>query len=700
MNNERERVELHAHTNMSKLGGIDSTEELLRYALNTGLSGLAITDVDTVAAYPAAARFNERMPEIKIIYGVEVYVDLCDFMNSNFKYNITVLVKKQEGIPILYKLMSEAALSNKPIGYSELKKYSNYFLFGSGIASSFLYASLFAGLGDKKIKKRMELFDYIEVLPPSALPYPRCSGMGGDVWKEEKYTELTERLVNLAEKMGKTVVAVSDSRCASKYDLESCYALMWNTGELMRGDRKTIVYLRSTAEMLDEFSFLGNEKAWEIVVDNTNLIADKIEPVRPVKMERQYPEIKDAYKDIEKCVYSKNKEIYGDILPQGVSERISHELEIIKKNGYASYFRLWQLLVEFSRKHKCYYYARGVAGSSYVAFSLGISDVNPLPEEYGGCNIPFESMVGLSGEKFPDIDINFSSDMKELLIDYLKSIFGEKSVLKAGVIGRATNITAEKWMREYLKDNIALLLDEEIEYLTNRIIGVKRTIGQHPGGVIIVPADTDIYEYTPRSYLQYGKDEKIEITHFDYHELMDKLLKIDILGSDASNILSEFWKRTGVNPFDIDLRKVSDECKEKDINIDFDLPLFKYLPNKRQNKDEISYTREDILDLLTGEGIPFETAYVIMDEVRRGRVKSGKCKNWKEYKQLIEEHLLKFSQDDAVSKGDIIKWMEKTDSILSRAHEQSKLNTILRLKYYKMNFLSEYKSVICSLFNN
>lgn len=700
MNNAKERVELHAHTNMSKLGGIDSTEELLRYALNTGLSGLAITDVDTVAAYPEAARFSERISGIKIIYGAEMFVDLCDYMNSNLKYNITVLVKKQEGIPILYKLMSEAALMNKPIGYSELKKYSDYFLLGSGTAGSFLYASLFAGLEEEIIKKRMELFDYIEVLPPSALAYPKCSGTGGAIWKKEKYMELTEHFIKLAEEIGKTVVAVSDSRCASKYDLESCYALMWNTGELMRGDRKPMVYLRNTAEMLDDFSFLENEKAWEIVVDNTNLIADKIESVRPIKMERQYPEIKDAYRDIEKCVYSKNKEIYGDILPQGVSERISHELKIIKENGYASYFRLWQLLAEFSREHKCYYYARGVAGSSYVAFSLGIVDVNPLPEEFGGCNISFEIMVGLSGGKFPDIDMNFSSKMKEPLIDYLKSIFGEKRVIKAGVVGRATKVTADKWMKEYLKDNIALLLDEEINYLTNRLIGVKRTTGQHPGGVIIVPAKTDIYEYTPSSYLKYGNDEKIEITHFDYHELMDKLLKIDILGSDASNILSEFWKRTGVNPFDIDLKKVSDECKTNDINLDFDIPLFKYLPNKAENINEIRYTREDILELLTSAGIPFETAYVIMDEVRRGRVKSGKCKNWKEYKQLIEEHLLKHSKDDEVFKGDIIKWMEKTDSLFSRAHEQSKLNTIIRLKYYKKNFPSEYESVTCSLFNN
>lgn len=595
MNNARERVELHVHTNMSKLGGIDSAEELLKYSLNTGLSGLAITDVDTVAAYPEAARFAEKLSGLKVIYGAEVYVDLCDFMNSKLKYNITVLVKKQEGIPILYKLMSKAALSDKPIGYSELKKYSDYFLLGSGNAGSFLYASMFAGLEEEKIKKRMELFDYIEVLPPSALLYPRCSEMGGAIWKEEKYTELTCRLVKLAEEIGKTVVAVSDSRCASKYDLESCYALMWNTGELTRGERKPIVYIRSTAEMLDEFSILGNEKAWEIVVDNTNQIAGKIDSLKPIKMERQYPEIKDAYEDIEKLVYSKNKEIYGDILPQGVSERISHELEIIKANGYASYFKLWQLLTEFSRERKCYYYARGVAGASYVAFSLGITDVNPLPEEFGGCNIPFESMVGLNGEEFPDIDMIFSSKMRELLIDHLKSIFGEKSVIKAGVIGQATRYTADKWMKAYLKDNIVLLYDDEIEYLTNKLIGVKRTTGQHPGGVIIVPTNTDICDYTPSSYLQYGKDEKIEITQFDYRELIDRLLKIDILSGDASNILSELWKMTGVNPFDVDLIK-------------------------------------------------------------------------------------------------------KTDSLSSLPHEQSRLNTTIRLEYYEKHFPNEYNSVISSLF--
>lgn len=686
MNGDRERVELHAHTNMSLLGGVDSAQELLRFALNKGISGVAITDNNSVGAYPEAMRFGERYGDIKIIYGIEAYTDLIGSVNSIYKYNITVLVKKQEGIPILYRLISEASQKGMPIDYLELSKYRDLFLIGSGTADSLLYSTLFAGVADEVLERRMEFFDYIEVLPPSSLPYPRGKGMGGGAWKEEDYEKLTEKLVRLAQKNNKTVVAVSDSRCASKYDLESYYALMWNKGSLMKGDRNPLLHLRDTGEMLDEFLFLGKEKAWEIVVENTNIIADKIEDVTPIKKERQYTELSNAYEQIKEIVHDRTKEIFGSSIPGLVGERISHELQIIKEKEYASYFLLWRLLTQFSREHKCYHYARGISGSSYVAYALGITDVNPLPREYGGCDIPFESMVGLDGGKFPDIDMNFCSGMQPLLLEYLKTIFGEHKVVKAGVIGRATYTTAKKWMKKYGDDNILLLLDEEIEYLTNKLIGVKRTNGQHPGGIIIIPERTDIYEYTPYSYLQYGKDEKIEITHFDYHELTDVLLKIDILGSNNSDILSKLWETTGLNPFEIDLKKMADICKEKKLDI-FTDELFSRLPFAVTDK-----TREDFIDVLTKSGMPFDTAYSIVDEVRRGRVHRRKCDKWGEYKAQIE----KYAGDKLIgdTNANIIEIMEKADYLFSRAHEQSKINTWLRLMYYKLEFSAEYTRIV------
>lgn len=679
MSRRGERVELHAHTNMSMRGGIDATQELLRYAMNTGLAGIAITDDNSVEAYPEAMRFGERYRGIKIIYGMEAYVDLA---GGAHKYNVTVLVKKQEGIPVLYKLISEASLQNKPIDYSELCRHRDLFLIGSGTANSLLYTTLFAGVSDEVLERRMQFFDYIEVLPPSTLPYPKCRGMGGPVWEEHEYETLTEKLIRLADKNGKMVVAVSDARCTSKYDLESFYALMWHNGTLMKGDRNPRVYLRGTDEMLDEFLFLGKDKAWEIVVNNTNLIADEIGFVLPIRKERQYTEIENAYEQVEACVYAKTKEMFGDSTPEPVSERVNHELQIIRERGYASYFMLWRLMTQFSREKKCYYYTRGISGSSYVAYALGITDVNPLPEEFGGCNIPFEGMVGLQGEKFPDIDMNFRPGMQPAILEYLKSVFGEHKVVKAGVVGKATGMTANKWMQDYLKDNCVLLTDEEIDYLTKKLIGVKRAKGQHPGGIILIPTETDIYEYTPYSHLAYGKDEKIEITHFDYHELTDVLLKIDVLGSDNSEILSRLWETTGVNPFDIDLQEMEAICKEQNIDYASDELFFK----ASQTKREVSQTREDFLDMFTKAGMPFDIAYTIVDEVRRGRAHSGKCTEWDTYKELLKKYL----------KGNknIIKTLEKTEYLFPRAHEQSRKNAWLRFMYYKQAFPSEYLRIV------
>lgn len=592
-NAEVKRVELHLHTQMSSMDAMTSAKDLVNRAIKWGHKAIAITDHGVVQAFPEAMSAAKGKEGFKVLYGVEGYlVDTFDVpagAKPPRPYHIVIFAKNQEGLKNLYAIISESHMKyfyKRPrIPKALLAQYREGLIVGSACEQGELYQAILEKKTEEEIENIAALYDYYEVQP---LGNNRFMINNGTVSGEQELIDINKKIIELAQRHGKLVVATGDVHFMDPED--AIFRAIIQTGQgYTDADNQAPLYMRTTEEMLEEFSYLDKETAYKIVVENTNKIADMIDNILPIPNGTYPPQMEGAQEQIVQMCHEKAHRIYGDPLPDIVRERMERELEKIIKYGFSVMYMIANKLVTKSLSDGYVVGSRGSVGSSFVAFLCDITEVNGLAPHYvcpncknsefitdgsvgcgpdmedkqcpvcgtmyrkDGYDIPFETFLGFEGDKEPDIDLNFSGEYQGTAHKYVEELFGEGYVFKAGTIGTLADKTAFGYVKKYLEEHGKIVHNAEIKRLVNGCVGVKRTTGQHPGGLMILPKGHDIHEFCPVQFPADDKSKNVITTHFDYHSISGRLLKLDILGHDNPTIIRMLEDITGIKPSTVPL---------------------------------------------------------------------------------------------------------------------------------------------------
>ncbi|RVU77772.1 PolC-type DNA polymerase III [Lactobacillus xujianguonis] len=502
--------------------------------------------------------------------------------------HMTILAKNQAGLKNMYKLVSIASTDDfyriPRTPKSDLRRLHKGLLYGSGCWQGDVFIAMMQK-GYDEAHKKAKFYDFLEVQPPATYAQLIEDHLIAD---EDELEEILTNIYKLGKELGKPVVATSDAHYVDPH--EAIYRTILISAQRSNPNRnkpQPDLHFYSTQEMLDAFSFLGEDAAKEIVIDNTNKIADSLEEIAPIKDGLYPPHIDNADQEMKDLTYNKAYELYGKPLPKIVKDRIDLELNSIISNGYAVIYLISQRLVAKSNKDGYLVGSRGSVGSSLVATMSGITEVNPLAPhyrcpkckyskfftngEYGsgfdlpdkdcpecgtplvkdGQDIPFATFLGFHGDKVPDIDLNFSGDYQPVAHNFIRVMFGPDNSYRAGTIATVADKTAYGYAKHFDEERDLKLRNAELDRLAAGVSGVKRTTGQHPAGIVVVPNDMDIYDFTPVQYPADDVNAAWLTTHFDFHSIHDNILKFDILGHDDPTMIRMLQDLSGVDPLTI-----------------------------------------------------------------------------------------------------------------------------------------------------
>ena len=697
-------------------------------------------------------------------------------------YHAIILATCDQGRTNLYKLISLAHIKyyhRRPrIPKSEFIRYRDGLLIGSACEAGELYRAILNGRPEEEISRLVNFYDYLEIQPLGNNAF-LVRDEDSPVASNDDLIEISKKIVRLGEQFHKPVVATCDVHFLDPED--EIYRRIIMAGQGFKdADEQAPLFLRTTEEMLKEFAYLGSEKAEEVVITNTNRIADMCEKISPVRPDKCPPVIENSDQMLRDICYNKAHKMYGDPLPEIVQERLDRELNSIISNGYAVMYIIAQKLVWKSNEDGYLVGSRGSVGSSFVATMSGITEVNPLHAHYlckhcqysdfdsdlvksfsgrSGCDmpdklcprcgkplskegfdIPFETFLGFKGNKEPDIDLNFSGEYQSKAHKYTEVIFGEGQTFKAGTIGTLADKTAFGYVKNYYEERGVHKRNCEIDRIVLGCVGVRRTTGQHPGGIVVLPMGEQIYTFTPVQHPANDMTVDITTTHFDYHSIDHNLLKLDILGHDDPTMIRMLQDLTGVDPTQIPLddkavmslfqdtsalgitpddlvncqlgalgipefgtdfamgmlidtqpKEFSDLVRIAGLSHGTDVWLGNAQTLIQEKKATISTaicTRDDIMIYLISMGLDSEESFKIMENVRKGIVAKGKCDKWPEWKQDMIDHNV----------PDWYIWScEKIKYMFPKAHAAAYVMMAWRIAYCKVFYPLAYYAAYFSI---
>ena len=731
----------------------------------------AVNDAEATAE--VFLKFIDMLVE-KEIYKVDD-INVFSSQTVNYKklkaYHAIILAKDYVGLRNLYELISLSHIDyyfRRPrIPKSKLIQHREGLILGSACEAGELYRALLDKKPKQVIEELVNFYDYLEIQPLGNNRFMIESPKVESVHSMEDIISINKQIVALGEEHNKPVVATCDVHFIDPQDAAFRKIIMAAEG-FADADKQAPLYFRTTKEMLKEFTYLGEEKAREIVITNTNKIADMIEKIKPIPDDTFPPKIEGADEELRQICMDKAISIYGDPLPPIVQDRLETELNSIISNGYAVLYIIAQKLVWKSVADGYLVGSRGSVGSSFAANMAGITEVNSLPphyicdhckysdfesetvkafamEEASGCDmpdkdcpvcghklrkdghdIPFQTFLGFEGDKEPDIDLNFSGDYQQQAHAYTEVLFGKGKVFKAGTIGTLADKTAYGFVKKYFDAREITPHNAEIQRLTEGCTGVKRTTGQHPGGLMVVPSDHDIHEFCPIQRPANDVNSTVTTTHFDYHSISGRLLKLDLLGHDDPTVIRMLYDLTGVNPQDVPLGDpetmslfespkalgVTEEeinCKTGTLGIpEFGTKFVRgmlidtkpktfadllrisglshgtdvWLGNAQtliENgtitlKETIS-TRDSIMIYLINKGVEKKKSFKIMEKVRKG-------------KGLTEDDIADMKASDVPDW--YIESCQKIKYMFPKAHAAAYVMMAFRIAYFKINYPEAY----------